>query len=93
MIHMDDIGSWTDFQRRAKSYLRKLRASGRPRLLTVNGKPALIVQDAAAYEKMMETLEYAETVASIQEGLASADRGEGVPLKQAFKKTKRKLRI
>ena len=91
MIHMDEIGSWTDFQRRAKSHMKKLRATGRPRVLTVNGKPALVVQDAAAYEKMMESLEIADTVTAIRKGLASADRGEGIPLKQAFRKTRRKL--
>jgi hypothetical protein len=50
MIHLDDIRSLTDFQRNTKAHLRRLKSTGRPEVLTVNGKAEIIVQNAAAFE-------------------------------------------
>jgi hypothetical protein len=53
MIALADIRSLTDFQRNTKSHLKRLKATGRPEVLTVNGKAELIVQNAAAYEETL----------------------------------------
>lgn len=57
MIRPEDIGSLTDFHRNAKAHLKRLRRSGRPELLTVNGRAEVVVQDASAYQRLIETLE------------------------------------
>ena len=57
MIRQEDIRSLTDFQRNTKAHLKKLRRSGRPEMLTVNGKAELVVQSAAAYERLIASLE------------------------------------
>lgn len=57
MIRVDDIGSLTDFHRNTKAHLEKLRRTGRPELLTVNGKAVVVVQNAAAYQRLLETLD------------------------------------
>jgi hypothetical protein len=38
MIKLEDIGSLTDFARNTKTHLKRLKRTGRPELLTVNGK-------------------------------------------------------
>ena len=63
MIAVEDIRSLTDFQRSTRAHLRRLKRTGRPEVLTVNGKAELIVQDAAAYA---ETL---DAIRGIQRGL------------------------
>ena len=40
MIALQDIRSLTDFQRNTKAHLKRLKATGRPAVLTVNGKAA-----------------------------------------------------
>ena len=50
----------------------RLRETGRPQILTVNGKPSVVVMDAAAWREMQDQLDYAETVAGIRKGLAQA---------------------
>ena len=45
-------------------------------MLTVNGKAEVVVQDAASYQLMLDRLHHMETLAAIQEGMASAERGE-----------------
>ena len=92
MISINDIVSMTDFQRNTKGYLRKLKGNGRPQVLTVNGKPAVIVQDAAAYQRMLDDIDFAESVAAVREGLASIERGEGKTLAQFDKVMRRKLK-
>jgi PHD/YefM family antitoxin component YafN of YafNO toxin-antitoxin module len=57
MIRAEDIGSLTDFNRNAKTHLKRLRRTGRPELLTVNGKAEVVVQNASAYLRLIETLE------------------------------------
>jgi PHD/YefM family antitoxin component YafN of YafNO toxin-antitoxin module len=73
MIAIEDIRSLTDFQRNTKSHLKRLKNTGRPEVLTVNGKAELIVQDAAAYE---ETL---AAIRGIQRGLDAMKAGAGKP--------------
>jgi len=60
MIRPEDIGSLTDFARNAKAHLRRLKRTGRPELLTVNGKAEVVVQNASAYQRLLEALEELE---------------------------------
>ena len=60
MIRPEDIGSLTDFARNAKAHLKRLKRTGRPELLTVNGKAEVVVQNASAYQRLLEALEKLE---------------------------------
>ena len=75
MIALQDIRSLTDFQRNTKSHLRRLKSSGRPEVLTVNGRAELIVQDAAAFEDMLDAIR------GIQRGLDEMKAGTGKPFR------------
>lgn len=77
MINLTNIHSVTDFQRNPKGILGLLKASKSPVVLTVNGKAALIVQDAESYQKLLDKVEAAEDLESIQRGLAQSLAGEG----------------
>jgi prevent-host-death family protein len=57
MVRPEDIGSLTDFSRNTKAHLKKLKRTGRPELLTVNGKTEVVVQSASAYQHLIESLE------------------------------------
>jgi PHD/YefM family antitoxin component YafN of YafNO toxin-antitoxin module len=60
MIRPEDIGSLTDFSRNTKAHLKRLKQTGRPELLTVNGKAEVVVQNASAYQRLIESLEKLE---------------------------------
>ena len=51
-----DILPLTDFKRRTTKLIELLRATGRPLVLTINGKPEIVVLDASAYQEMQERL-------------------------------------
>ena len=57
MIRPQDIGSLTDFSRNTKEHLKRLERTGRPELLTVNGRAEVVVQSASAYQRLLESLE------------------------------------
>jgi Antitoxin Phd_YefM, type II toxin-antitoxin system len=57
VIRPEDIGSLTDFARNTKAHLKRLRRTGRPELLTVNGKAEVVVQSAPAYQRLLNLLE------------------------------------
>jgi prevent-host-death family protein len=84
MIKPSEIHSLTDFQRNAREYIRRLRQSGRPAVLTVNGKAEVVVQDAEAYQELLDRLDYAEAVVGINRGLVSMRRGEGRPAEEVL---------
>jgi prevent-host-death family protein len=93
MIHMEDIHSLTDFQRHAKEYIERLKETGRPEVLTVNGKAEVVVQDAASYQKLLELVDRVQAIEGIQKGLESMQRGEGKPAQEVFTRLRKKHNI
>jgi hypothetical protein len=59
MIKPEDVCSLTAFQRNTRAHIDRLKRTGRPEVLTVNGQAELIVQHAAAYQRLLDQLERA----------------------------------
>jgi PHD/YefM family antitoxin component YafN of YafNO toxin-antitoxin module len=89
MITTRDIYSLTDFQRRTREHIDRLKQTGRPEVLTVNGRAEIVVQDADAYQAMLDLIDRAEAIIGIQEGLESMRRGKGKPLDGAIAEIRR----
>ena len=79
-----DITPLTEFKRDSARLIAQIKATGRPQILAVNGKPSVVVMDAAAWQEMQDRLDYAETVAGIRKGLTQARAGEGTDAGQFF---------
>ena len=75
MIDLANIRSLSDFQRNTKEHLARLKASGKPEVLTVNGHAELVVQSAESYQKMLEEFDYAESVRILKQRLANVKAG------------------
>jgi len=73
-----DIRPLTEFKRDTARFMSHLKDTGRPSVLTVNGKPALVVMDAEAWQDVQDQIEYARTVAGIRKGLDQARDGQGI---------------
>ena len=93
MVHLEDIHSLTDFQRNTKEHIQRLKETGRPEVLTVNGKAEIVVQDAASYQKLLELIDRVEAIEGIQKGLESMQRGEGQPAQDVFTRLRKKHNI
>jgi PHD/YefM family antitoxin component YafN of YafNO toxin-antitoxin module len=90
LIDLREVRSVTEFQRNLKGYVGRLKAKKTPLVLTVNGRAALIVQDAGSYQGLLDRLERAETVAAIRQGMEEFERGEGIPLKNAERQLRKR---
>ena len=79
-----DIRSLSDFKRETAKLVERMEESGEPMVLTVNGKAKLIVQDAAAYQKLLEALDHAQAVQGIRRGLDDVEKGRTQSARKAF---------
>ena len=93
MVNIRDIYSLSDFQRKTREHIERLKESGRPEVLTINGRAELVVQDAESYQALLEALERAEALAGIRAGLDSIARGEGRSARDALDDLRRKHKI
>ena len=60
-IDLRNIHSLTDFKRNANAYVEQLQATQLPLVLTVNGKAAVVVQEAGAFQSLVDRIKSMET--------------------------------
>lgn len=65
----------------------------RPVVLTVKGKAAAVVQDAEAYQRLLDLAARADAEEGIRQGLQDARRGKVRPAKEFFDEFEAKHRI
>lgn len=75
-----DIHSLTDFKKNTPDFLQQLKETGKPVVLTINGKAELVVQDAASYQKLLDLAEEARVVEAIRQGLEDREAGRTMSL-------------
>jgi PHD/YefM family antitoxin component YafN of YafNO toxin-antitoxin module len=61
MIDLNNIHSLTEFKRNASTYIEQIQASRSPLVLTVNGKAAVVVQEAGAFQALLDRMQSLET--------------------------------
>ncbi len=60
MLDLRQVFTLTDFLRNHKDLVARVTESRKPVVLTVKGKPALVLQDADSYQELLDRLETAE---------------------------------
>lgn len=79
-----DIQSLTTFRRRSGEFMKQLKKSKRPVVLTVKGKAAAIVQDAEAYQRLLDIAAQADVYEGIRQGLDDVAHGRIRPAREVF---------
>jgi PHD/YefM family antitoxin component YafN of YafNO toxin-antitoxin module len=77
-----DIRSLSDFKRKTGEFTGRMRRSGHPVVLTINGKAELVVQDAASYQKLLDRIDELEALDGIRRGLADVEEDRVTPVKE-----------
>ena len=75
-----DINSLSNFKRKTSEFLRQLKETGHPVVLTINGKAELVVQDTASYQKLIELAERVERMEALQASINDMRAGKVVPV-------------
>lgn len=74
-----DIHSLSNFKRNTSDFLRQLKETGHPVILTVNGKAELVVQDTASYQRLIERVERVERMEALQTSMEDMRAGRVIP--------------
>jgi len=85
-----DIQSLTTFRRRSGDFMKHLHKSKRPVVLTVKGKAQAIVQDAEAYQQLLDIAARADVFEAIRQGLDDAANGRTRPAREVFDDIRRR---
>jgi hypothetical protein len=93
MVDLRDIHPLSDFQRNARAYVRRLKETGRPEVLTVHGRAEVVVQHADAYQRLLDLAGTAAAIVGIQRGLQGMIEGTGEDADAAFKSLEDELAI
>jgi prevent-host-death family protein len=75
MDRSEDIQTLTDFSANAGSLVKRLNDTGRPMVLTVDGKAAAVIQDAEAYQRLLDLAAEASMAEGIKQGWDDATAG------------------
>ncbi|MEH1780582.1 MAG: type II toxin-antitoxin system Phd/YefM family antitoxin [Nostoc sp.] len=75
-----DIESLSNFKRNTVRFLEQMKETREPVVLTINGKAELVVQDAQAYQALLDRIDYLETMKAIEQGLQDVKDGKSIVL-------------
>ena len=82
MIQPSDIHTLTDFKRHSTELLGLLEQSGRPQVLTVEGRPKVVLLAVEAFEKLSQLADRAAAVEGVRRGLEDLDGGRTMALEE-----------
>jgi prevent-host-death family protein len=86
MIQIEDIQPLSAFQRNARKHLNRANATGKPQVLTVNGRAEAVLLGRGAYAKMQKAVEELAAIKSIQISLKQMADGKTVSAKAVHEK-------
>jgi len=86
----EDIKSVSDLKKNMRQIFEQLHRTGRPVIVTVNGRPDVVLVDSAVFEKTLKALNMAVLLA---EGETDVRSGRTRPAKQFLKELKHAKKI
>jgi PHD/YefM family antitoxin component YafN of YafNO toxin-antitoxin module len=93
MIDLAQIHPVTDFVRNYKSFLLRIKETGNPEVLTVNGKPEYVIIDAKSYQAIAAEIERRRFVRAVNEGIEDMRAGRGQSADSAFAQLRADLEL
>jgi len=79
-----EINSLSNFKRNTSDFLEQLKSSGKPIVLTINGKAEIVIQDAGSYQRLLEIAEKLETIEALKPAIKEMKNGEGESIEKVF---------
>ena len=88
-IQLDqDIQPLSEFRSRVAFYFDKVKKTGRPLIITQNGKSSAVLLDVSEYQSMVDKIEVLEDIRSAE---LQIDQGSGISHKEIKKKYSKKV--
>jgi prevent-host-death family protein len=86
----EDLKTMTELERHPEKIVDQIHETGRPVVITKNGKPDLVILDAASYERHLKTANLAQLLA---DGEADVKSGRTQPYEEFIKEFRRAKKI
>ena len=80
-----DIQSLSVFKRDTSKFLKQIKKTGEPLVLTVNGKAVAVVHDPDSYQDYLREKDRQEAIAGVKRGLADVRAGRTRPAEDVFR--------
>ncbi len=80
-----DIQSLSVFKRDTSKFMRQMKKTGQPIVLTVNGKAEMVVLDAESYDNFLRQKDRIETIEGVRRGIADMKAGRTRPAEEVFR--------
>jgi PHD/YefM family antitoxin component YafN of YafNO toxin-antitoxin module len=84
-----DIQAMTTFRRNPGKFLKLLKKTKKPLVLTINGKAEAVVQDAEAYQHLLDIAAQAYAPEGIRQGLEDVKKGRIRPAREVLEMFRR----
>jgi prevent-host-death family protein len=84
-----DIQAMTTFRRNPAKFLKHLKKTKKPLILTINGKAEAVVQDAEAYQRLLDIAAQADASEGIRQGLEDVKKVRVRPAREALETFRR----
>ena len=88
-----DIQSLSVFKRDSAKFLKQMKKTGQPIVLTVNGKAAAVVHDPDSYQEYLREKDRQETIAAVKRGIADMKAGRTTPAEEVFRDLEKRFGI
>jgi prevent-host-death family protein len=88
-----DIQSLTSFRRKPGEFMKRLKKTKRPVVLTINGKAEAVVQDAESYQRLLDIAAQSDVFEAIRQGIDDIAHGRTRPAREVFLSLRRKYGI
>jgi prevent-host-death family protein len=88
-----DIQSLTTFRRKSGQFLKQIKKTKRPIVLTVNGKAEAIVQDAEAYQRLLDIAARADVYEALRQSDDDIAHGRMRPAREVLDELRRRYGI
>jgi prevent-host-death family protein len=88
-----DIQSLSVFKRDTSKFMKQMKKTKQPIVLTVNGKAEMVVIDAESYEDYLREKDRQETIAGVRRGIADMKAGRVQDAEDVFRELEARFGI
>jgi len=84
-----DVQAMTAFRRNPARFLKQVKKTKKPLMLTVNGRTEAVVQDADEYQRLLDLAAQADEEEGVRQGMEDVRKGRVYPAREILAKFRR----
>ena len=88
-----EVTTFIDHRENLRRDIDRVRRTGRPLLVTKDGKPDAVVLSLKAYDQLVSDSEYARSVRLVRQSMEEFEGGKGIAAAKVFAKVRKSLGI